>query len=140
MVKRRQAFTLIELIITLSIISIVLSLVLPNKNMFSYYGQNNEVKALERDLLTARARSVAEGKIYSFEMVDNLRAYTIVRDNLVIKRVDLNHIRFSNFFTFYFIVNGSASKSGTIEIRAGNNETYEIKVAVATGKITLYGK
>lgn len=135
--KRRQAFTLIELIITLSIISIILSIVLPNKDIFSNYSQNNELKALERDLLTTRARAVSEGKTYSFEMVDNLRAYMITKDNLVIKRVNLNHIRFSQIFNFHFYSSGSASKSGTIEIRASNNETYQITVAVATGKITL---
>lgn len=137
---KRHGFTLIELILTLALISILLMVVTPRTSIYSSYYKNMELNTLRRDLNATRARAVSEGKTYTFHFVQGGYAYIIenYEDNSR-RRVDLEYMRIisSNYKGFYFTSQGSITNPSTITIIGNDEEKYELSVGVATGKITI---
>ena len=136
----RPGFTLIELIMTLALISILLLIVTPNTNIYSNYLQDREISTLVRDLKTTRTRAVSEGRSYTFQIVQDGSGYYIRNtDNETMTRVDFQfliiHVEGGSGFTFFS--SGSVNGSETLRLSDSNNRTYKLSVGVATGKITL---
>lgn len=135
--KIRPGLTFIELIVTLSLLSIILTLVMPSTNIFTNIYERKELKTLVRDLKTTRTKAVAEGVSYSFHTHSDGKGYYIGLEDKVVRRVSLNYINFISRFNFTFYYSGSTSHSGTIKVRGNNEKIYEITVAVGTSKISL---
>lgn len=136
--KKTQGFTLIELIITISLIGILLLVVTPKTNIYSSYYENVELNNIRRDILATRSRAVAEGKMYTFNIREDGYGYSIENNhNKTIKNVDLDSVRISSHGGFDFNSQGGVANPNTIKIFCKNNKTFELKVGVATGKITL---
>lgn len=139
----RLGFTLIELIMTLALISILLIIVIPSTNIYSNYLQDREINTLVRDLKTTRTRAVSEGESYTFQILQDGSGYYIQNtDNETITTIDfqflLIHVERDSGFTFFS--SGSLGGSETLRFSGSNNKTYELSVGVATGKITLKEK
>lgn len=136
--KNRAGFTLIELLITLTILGIVLSIAMPSANIYSDYYQEQEFKALARDLKAARARAISEGKAYIFHMPKDGNEYHITRETKVIKKVKFKYlyiISWDKKYTFYS--NGNVSDGGSLRIRDKDNVEHSLKIGAVTGKITI---
>lgn len=136
--KKNQGFTLIELIITISIIGILLLVVTPKTNIYSSYYENVELNNIRSDILATKARAVAEGKMYTFNVREDGYGYTIGSSD-TIKRVSLDSVRFltSSHGGFHFNSQGGVANPKTIKIRCKSNKIFDLKVGVGTGKITL---
>lgn len=138
--RKNQGFTLIELLITMALIGILLLIAIPRTDVFSPYYGNLELKNIRRDILATRARAIAEGKMHAFNILDNGYGY-IIRDNQtkIIKTVNLDSVRILTpaKTVFYFNSQGGVANPNTVKIRCENNQIFELKVGVGTGKITL---
>lgn len=77
--KKRSAYTLIELIVVIAILGIVMAIVLPNTNFFKAIEESLEIKELRRDMLYSRNKAILDSKDYkiTFDVKDN--KYTVDR-------------------------------------------------------------
>lgn len=138
--KRKRAFTLIELIICISILSILLVIAAPKTNIYSSYLKNRELQNFRRDLNTARTKAVAENTIITLYFLHGESGYILESsDNKYKKRVELEHIKILTTPTssLYFLPSGSFSSPRTIIIEDYDKVKYGIKIAVGTSKVTL---
>lgn len=135
--KKRQAFTLIELIVAVSLLSILLTLIMPSTNIYSRYNENSEINTLFRDLNTTRTKAVSKGVAYTFHVDTDGAGYYIKSNEDVVRRVGLNFIEITTSHNLKFYPSGSSSESETMKIRKSNKKIIYITIAVGTAKITL---
>lgn len=138
--NKRLGFSLIELLLTLALLSILLLIIVPKTNIFTNYHIKIELNTLKRDLYAARSKAVSEGTTYYFHVPDGGdKYYFIGKDSKITRSVILSKIRIltsgNNPFSFNSL--GNVTRSTTINIRDAEGENYQLKVGVATGKISL---
>lgn len=137
---KRQGFTLIELVITISILSILLLIVTPTKDIYTNYYKDRELDTLRRDFNTARTKAVAEGRTYTVHIRDDGCSYIIrSNDGETFRTVDLEYVKILSTSNerLHFTARGSFLNPKTIAIEDFAKEKYSLTIGVATSKITL---
>lgn len=118
-----RAFTLIELLITISIIGIISLISLPiYKTLIPNIDLNSTVRDVASDLRYAQQMAVTEQIIYSVIFDSNYNRYSIIKNNTneVIKTKNLPSTISINFLSEFsgnkvqFIATGAAIESGSI--------------------------
>lgn len=138
--KKIRGLSLIELIITIGIISILLTMILVNTNIINDRVEKSELKLLEKNINTTRNLSISSRKRYSIEfLTDN--SYMTSYDNEIVnfKKLSFNFTHpSSNRKSFSFTEKGSPAYegSGTIVIE-GENNLYSISVTPAVGRVNI---
>ena len=131
---KKRAFTLIELIICLAIISLISSIILIKSGVISKLQERKEIENLQADINYCREKSLVTGFSYKIEISRD--SYKISRkdDNKFVKEIFFKHIRANIDNIFVFRPTGSVKGSGKIYFTSKNNE-YSIIVSPIAGRI-----
>ena len=140
----RKAYTLIEILLVLALLSILLSIAVPNLSLYKNMRENIELRTLKKDLMFARNSSILEGVNYSVEF-DRLNNSYIIRNSVsnakAIKSVyfksGLKLTNNSGTIKLQFNSSGKVGNSNTISFKNSKNETLELTLTPVTGKITI---
>lgn len=135
----KKAFTLIELIVSMSIILIILSIGIFSLKGPSYYRARKDLDKIVSDLRYTRNLAIANNKSSYFKFnKDNtyeikcgeIREVEDFSEDLILSSMNIKDIKFTR--------NGISSKdtSQTIVFRI-NDKFYEVTIEVATGKVNL---
>lgn len=137
--KKLKGVTLLELIVTIGIISILSSLLIVNSSLIDNSIEKKELKQLERTINNTRNYSIVSRQSQNIEFDFENNSYTSTADGNIckLKVLTLNK-EGSNLDSFKFTKTGSPSYkgAGTIKI-IGKNKTYNISVTPVTGKVNL---
>ena len=132
----KKSFTLIELIVCLSIISILVLIVRVNFN------NGNTVVAKEE--LNLISESILNAKIYSINTKKNVKVisdaknetFSVVSDGLKFKVYKCSHLDITKSLTINFNANGIPSEGNTFEF-SYKKKRFEIRVRPVTGYINI---
>ena len=131
---KKRAFTLIELIITLAIISMIASVIMIKTGIISKFEEKKEVENIISDFNYCREKSLATGN--DFEMQLKGDNYKIIKwsDNTSVKEVNLKYLTSLKTYSMTFKPTGSVGKANTIVVNSKYN-TYKIVVSPIAGRI-----
>lgn len=135
--KSKAGLTLIELIVTVGMLSLLMLIVLPKIDM-SNYKLIEISKNLRDDIRYVRYIAMTEGDILRIFFQRN--RYLILEGTKIIKevRLDSNFSLYQNFKDnlIYFSYNGAPSTSGgTIDVVKSDGKYTEITVVPGTGRV-----
>lgn len=142
----KYGYTLVELIVTASLLAIVLSIGIPSVKTIFNTREKKELMEFKRDIIFARNSAVVENCIYILHIDISKNSYRIAKDNGIsaktIKRVNLSNgikIKGNNFNGYTkFYPNGAPNNSGTILLTNRKKQNIEITITPATGKVNIY--
>jgi len=141
--NNRKAYTLIEVLLVVALLSIITGLAFPNTRTYLRIKEKKELDEFRKDILFARNKAIIESKncfIY-FNFEDNQYIIKHSEESLPIKTkkfpsgIELSGKK--NVLYFEFNCNGSTNKSGTIYLTTKFNDTYSISLTPATGRLTM---
>ncbi|NLW22387.1 MAG: hypothetical protein GXY88_03880 [Tissierellia bacterium] len=144
--KDIRGSTFIEIILIISIISILILIPLIRGGVFKSYKEREELKEFIKDLNYARIRAIVESTRYSVNLKYGDNSYTIIKHTNpkeIIKRKEFtNGIRIRNSSIINneieFTPAGTPRDSKTIYLEDRNRNLIKITIRVATGKISVY--
>jgi prepilin-type N-terminal cleavage/methylation domain-containing protein len=137
---RFKGYTLVELIIVLTLFSIILSFAVPSLGFIRKFKEYQQIRELRKDILYARNQAIVKGKIYYVQFDYERNAYYILVDGNIVKKkyfdeglklIDTNTPEISFYRT------GVPRSSGTIKIKNNKNKIYEVVVTPVVGKVTI---
>lgn len=142
----RRAFTLIEMVCVLGIISIILSISV--LKLGSFYGDvaKDEAESFVRDLNYARRLALSSKKDVEIIIKDGGRGYIIKNKgskseetfkDMTLSKVSLSKATGKQNVNLYFTYKGSVSNACTYRL-SSDSLAYKVTVQPATGKINLY--
>ncbi len=141
---KSKGYTLLELIITIAIISIIVSISIPKLKLSTYNLKPSGTK-LCQEIRNIRYISMTDNTLYN--IILNKDSYYIRKGTKIIKNatLDKNLILSDNFndlaseySTVQFNHNGAPMYAGTIKIRDKNSGKYiEITIVPVTGRVLL---
>lgn len=138
--QKTKGVTILELIITIGILSMLLLLVMINTNLISNRLAETELKIIERSINTTRNMSISSRTRHKIEFQSESVYYTSYNNETnELKELKINFTHpLSNKNSFTFTEKGSTAYdgSGTI-ILEGKNESYSISVTPAVGKVNV---
>lgn len=131
---KKRAFTLIELIITLAIISTIASLIMIKTGIISKFEEKKEIENLISDFNYCREKSLASGNNFEIQIKDD--KYKIIKyaDNSLVKEVELKYISPFNSYSLIFKPTGSVEKAKTLAFYSKYYK-YRIIVSPIAGRI-----
>lgn len=131
---KKRAFTLIELIICLAIISLISSIILIKSGVIPKLQERKEIENLQADVNYCREKALVTG--FSYEIEISKDSYKISRedDKKFVKEIFFKHIRANIDNILVFRPTGSVKGSGKIYFTSKNNE-YSIIVSPIAGRI-----
>ena len=131
---KKRAFTLIELIINLAIISLISSIILIKSGVIPKLQERKEIENLQADINYCREKALVTG--FNYEIKISKDYYEIRRedDNKFVKEVYFKHVKSSVDNTFVFRPTGSVNGANKIYFTSKNNE-YSIIVSPIAGRI-----
>lgn len=131
---KKRAFTLIELIVSLAIISLISSIILIKSGVIPKLQERKEMENLQADINYCREKSLVTGFSYEIEILKD--SYKISRedDNKFVKEVYFKHVKANVDNIFVFRPTGSVRWASKIYFTSKNNE-YSIIVAPIAGRI-----
>lgn len=141
--KTRLGYTLIEILVVLALLSILLSMAVPNLSLYKRMKENMELERLKKDLLFTRNSAILEGSDYyvTFYYIKNEYSIKNIKDNEVIKTVYFkNGIKINNKsknIVFHFKSNGTIGNSDTILLTNSKGQNFELKLTPVTGNINI---
>ncbi len=140
LLSNEKGFTLVELIIVLSIITIISFITLPKVNIVERYKLKSTAYAVAEDLKYTQKLAINENITHHFKTTNDL--YFIRKDGVSIgstKKVYIpNDIKFENTSKdISYTSKGTPVLGGAITLSSRN---YKIQITVipATGRITVY--
>ncbi|WP_313756434.1 GspH/FimT family pseudopilin [Tissierella sp.] len=142
----KKGYTLVELIVTIALLAIVISIGIPSVKVIFNTREKKELMEFRRDIIFARNSAVVENCIYALTIDVNKNGYIITKDSGVGMKI-IKNIKFSNGikikgnnFNGYtkFYPNGAPNNSGTILLINKKKQIIEITITPATGKVNLY--
>lgn len=142
--KNKDAYTLIEIIVTLAILGILVLMTIPNLGYFKSIREAQEIKELKRDILFARNKAILDCKDHGLEIRTNDNSYRIYSglDTIKIKKFE-HGTKLSNRGKLPKIVfknNGTTEVSGTIYFLNRRGEEHELSITPVTCRITIKKK
>lgn len=143
--KDNRGITLIELIMVISILSMVLLIPISKGNIILNSKEKKELKEFKNDLNYARNKAVVESIRYSIMLKPKDNCYIIYKHTPYkheIERkkftsgikIDTTNI---DFHEVVFNYSGAPEKAGTIYLKDKKGNKIEITVTPATGKINI---
>lgn len=152
LLKNKKGMTLIEIILSITILSILLLIVVPESNIILKIKERKELLEFKTDLNYARNKAICDGIRYSIKLFPRNNFYYIYKyerfPELVAKKEFKSGIRIENTnfngslnnkpSEVMFTSTGAPSIGGRIIIRNKKNEKNLITVEPATGKVNLY--
>lgn len=133
--KKLKGFTLIEIIVVISLIGIILGVGIVKLNFINNYSEKLEVNNVVNTLNFARSNSISTGENHSVRFQGK---NIILYSNIENKEIKLEHIKLFNTETVTFTSTGAPKEACTLEFRG--NKKYTITIGVATGKVSLSEK
>lgn len=136
---KKRGFTLVELLVTIAIISIISTVAVLRFNIIREIKIKNEVNTLVNDVYFAKEKAMASGNNVILKI--NKDYYTISQksglkvEQMKERKVSLNYLekRGSGENTFEFFPTGSVSGPKSISFSCDNGYNYILTVAVAGG-------
>lgn len=148
---KKKAFTLIELVVSIAIISLIMSIVIIRFDLVKKVKEKNEVSTILADMNYCKEKARVTGINYAFS-IDGRKSYSIIMDynmdsdgsiNKVNKSVDLDIVDLvwaeTNKDNIIFLPRGSVINPQSIRIE-GLDSTYILSVGVAGGSIQIEKK
>lgn|SRR5690625_1165524 len=142
-IDNRVAYTLMELLLVLAILSIISLLAIPNTKFFLNMREQQELNELKKDLLYARNRAIVEGRSY-FVYFDRERNQYIIRYSETSPPVKVKEFKHgikiwkdNSTSILRFNANGRPGESGSIYLVDRKNNRYKLSLTPATGRIEL---
>ena len=136
---KKRGFTLVELLVTIAIISIVSTVAVLRFNIIREIKIKNEVNTLDNDVYFAKQKAMASGNSVIVKI--NKDYYTINQksglkvEEMEARKVNLNYLRKYGHETeeFEFLPTGSVNGADSIKFTCDNGYNYILKVGVAGG-------
>lgn len=146
MLEDSRGITLIELIVVISLLSLLLSIPIIKGNNILNYKERKELREFKNDINYARNRAVVESKLYSVDIRPNSNTYLIFKySNFpeTIKKKEFTSgikLKSTNIKNNELVFNysGAPKDSGTIYLENRKGERISITVTPATGKVNIY--
>ena len=147
MTKNIKGITLLEIIIVVSIVSVLLVITIFNGIVIVRAKERNELKEFKNDIIYARDRSIIESKSYYVDINPNKNMYSIRTSGNIssktIKRKELCEgikIQSTNISgnEVVFYSSGAPKFAGTIYMEDSRGQKIKLTVSPATGKINIY--
>ena len=142
----KRAYTLIEILIVLALLSIIMAIGIPSFGIFNTIKENQEFNELKRDLLSSRYKAIAENCPYEFKIDLDKNKYEIYKSNnrnLIKSKEFQSGLKFirtveTTTNTLIFSPSGSPSKSGSFVLKKKNGDRYRFALVVTSGKLNIY--
>jgi prepilin-type N-terminal cleavage/methylation domain-containing protein len=143
--KRKDGFTLIELIIVLSIILIIAAIVVPSLHITERYALKAAAMELKSDILYTKTKAVKDSKRYWMKIYKDSNLYFITSDAFgphhkvvyLNEGIEIEEAVFSTDNTIKFTIKGTTGSGGRICLRSKH---FRVKITVvpATGRVKIY--
>ena len=131
---KKRAFTLIELIISLAIISLISSIILIKSGIIPKLQERKEIKNLQSDINYCREKSLVTGFNYEIEISNEHYQIRRSDDNIIVKEVYFKYLKANVDNIFVFRPTGSVKGARKIYFTSKNKE-YSIIVSPIAGRI-----
>lgn len=135
----KRSFTLIELLASLAIIGMILSIAILNISSLYIEDESRELDSFVSDLNYARKLAISSKEDVSFEFIDR-RTYRLKNSRefreVKLKTLSFNEASSASYVDLFFKSKGRVSQGCTF-ILDGSDKSYEVTVVPVTGKITL---
>lgn len=145
-IKKLKGVTLIELVLTIAIISILINLLIIKSSTFDYKKEKAELKLIITSIKNTKNAAISSRTRQSieFDFVDSTFVSTMENKQVLLKflKIKSSHPK-TNTNKFIFTENGApgmningTNSSGTI-IFEGKKNLYRISVEPVTGKVNM---
>lgn len=146
MFRDNRGVTLIELILIISILSILLFIPAFNGSNVLKYKERKELREFKNDINYARNRAVVESILYGIEIRTNSNTYLINKYSKfpeIIKKKEFTSgikVKSTNIKDNELIFNysGAPKDAGTIYLENSKGNKIRITINLATGKVNIY--
>lgn len=136
---KKRGFTLVELLVTIAIISIISTVAVLRFNIIREIKIKNEVNTLDNDVYFAKEKAMASGNNVIVKI--NKYYYTISQksglrvEEMETRKVYLNYLekRGPGEYKFEFLPTGSVIGSESVSFSCDNGYNYVLTVGVAGG-------
>lgn len=132
----KKGFTLLEILLTVSLLLIILSVAwIKFQPMFSIQ-ENQEIRQLVRDLNFARNIAIHTHQSASIQIIDNTQYQLVYKDHVTQRKC--KRIRLVNYPAddIKYLPTGAPALNYTIQVR-GRTKNYRVTSTVATGKVQI---
>lgn len=139
----KKAYTLIELILVIALISILSCILIPNTSIFQKFKEKQEIREFRKDILLTRNRAITSRSKHDIKLIFDDNKYVIKGDanSDTIKSKTFNYglklSKRTNLTSIMFNETGIPSKSGTVFLLDKKNKVYEITIIPVTGKVEV---
>lgn len=135
--EKRRGFTLVELLVTIAIISIISTIAVLRLNIIREIKIKNEVNTLNNNVYFAKEKAMASGNTVIVKI--NKDYYTISQksglkvEEMEARKVNLKYLRKYGHETeeFEFLPTGSVNGADSIKFSCDNGYNYVLTVGVA---------
>jgi prepilin-type N-terminal cleavage/methylation domain-containing protein len=142
----KRAYTLIEILIVLALISLIMAIAIPSFGIFNTIKENQEFSELKRDLLMSRHKAIVENCPYEVKIDLDKNMYEIYKTNntnLIKSKTFESGLKFirtvdTTTNVVIFSPSGSPSRSGSFVLKKRNGDKYRFAIVVTSGKLNIY--
>ena len=139
----KRGYTLIEILIVITLFSIILLIALPNMGFYRLILEKQEIAEFKKDLLYARNMAIVENESYIVYFFKHNNSYSIKTSetNITIKSKTFgNGLKLDNIDivgSFIFNPSGAAGNSNSIYINTSRDKVYEVRLSPVTSRVEI---